>query len=127
MPVEIVEKELSYKIIEAAIEVHRQLGPGYFENLYEEALAIELQQRGHTVERQKKIEVKYKDQAIGLHVLDMVVEGRVMLELKAVSDILPIHLQQALGYLKFTGLPLAMVINFGAERVQFHRVVKTKK
>jgi GxxExxY protein len=127
MPVEIVEKELSYKIIEAAIEVHRQLGPGYFENLYEEALAIELQQRGHTVERQKKIEVKYKDQAIGLHVLDMVVEGRVMLELKAVSDILPIHLQQALGYLKSTGLPLAMVINFGAERVQFHRVVKTKK
>jgi GxxExxY protein len=77
MPVEIVEKELSYKII----EVHRQLSPGYFENLYEEALAIELQQRGHTVERQKKIEVKYKDQAIGLHVLDMVVEGRVMLEL----------------------------------------------
>jgi GxxExxY protein len=127
MPVEIVEKELSYKIIEAAIEVHRQLGPGYFENLYEEALAIELQQRGHTVERQKKIEVKYKDQAIGLHVLDMVVEGRVMLELKAVSDILPIHLKQALGYLKSTGLPLAMVINFGAERVQFHRVVKTKK
>ncbi len=127
MPVEIVEKELSYKIVEAAIDVHRQLGPGYAENLYEEALNIELQQRGHRVERQKKIEVTYKDHAIGLHILDMVVDGKVILELKAVSGILPIHLQQALGYLKSTQLPLALVINFGAERVQFHRVVKTKK
>jgi GxxExxY protein len=126
MPVEIVEKELSFNIIEAAIEVHRQLGPGYAEGLYEEALLIELRQRGHQVERQKKIEVKYKNQAIGLHILDMVVNGLVILEFKAVSDILPIHLQQALGYLKSTGLPLALVINFGAERVQFHRVVKTK-
>jgi GxxExxY protein len=127
MPVEIVEKELSYKIIEAAIEVHRQLGPGYAESLYEEALKIELRQRGYQVDQQKKIEVKYKNQAIGLHILDMVVEERVILELKAISDILPIHLQQALGYLKSTGLPLALVINFGAERVQFHRVVKTQK
>ena len=127
MPVEIVEKELSYKIVESAIEVHRQLGPGYAENLYEEALTIELRQRGHRLERQKKVEVKYKNQAIGLHVLDMVVDGKVVLELKAVSDILPIHLQQALGYLKSTSLPLALVINFGAERIQFHRVVKTKK
>jgi GxxExxY protein len=60
MPVEIVEKELSYKIIEAAIEVHRQLGPGYAENLYEEALAIELKQRGHAVERQKKLKSNTK-------------------------------------------------------------------
>ncbi|MEW6092618.1 MAG: GxxExxY protein [Chloroflexota bacterium] len=127
MPVEIVEKELSYKIIQAAIEVHKQLGPGYSENLYEEALCIELQHRGHRVERQKKIEVKYKNHTIGLHILDSVVDERVILELKAVSDILPIHLQQALGYLKSTGLPLALVINFGAERVQFHRVVNTKK
>ncbi len=127
MPVEIVEKELSYKIVEAAIEVHRQLGPGYAENLYEEALAVELRQRGHMVERQKKIEVKYKNQAIGLHILDMIVNERVILELKAVSDILPLHLQQALGYLKSTELPLALVINFGADRVQFHRVIKTKK
>jgi GxxExxY protein len=57
----------------------------------------------------------------------MVVEDRVILELKAVSDILSLHLQQALGYLKSTDLPLAIVINFGAERLQFHRVVKTKK
>ena len=127
MPVEIVEKELSYKIIEAAIEVHRQLGPGYAENLYEEALKLELRQRGYRVEQQKKIEVKYKNQAIGLHILDMVVEERVILELKAVSDILSIQLQQALGYLKSTSMPLALVINFGSERLQFHRVVKTRK
>ncbi len=127
MPVEIIEKDLSFKIVEAAIEVHRQLGPGYAENLYEEALKIELRQRGYRVEQQKKIEVKYKNQAIGLHVLDIVVADRVILELKAVSDILPLHLQQALGYLKSTDFPLAIVINFGAERLQFHRVVRTKK
>ncbi len=92
MPVEIIEKELSLKIIEAAIEVHKQLGPGYAESLYEEALKIELQQRGYRVDQQKKYEVKYKDQTIGLHVLDMVVEERVILELKAASDILPISL-----------------------------------
>jgi GxxExxY protein len=127
MPVEIVEKDLSYKIVEAAIEVHKDLGPGFAENLYEEALKIELRQRGYQVEQQKKIEVKYKNEAIGLHILDMVVEKKVILELKAVTAILPLHLQQALGYLKSTDLPLAIVINFGAERVQFHRVVKTKK
>jgi GxxExxY protein len=86
-----------------------------------------LRQHGYQVEQQKKIEVKYKNQAIGLHILDMVVEDRVILELKADTDILPLHLQQALGYLKSTELPLALVIYFGAERVQFHRVVKTKK
>jgi GxxExxY protein len=126
MPVEIVEKELSFKIVEAAIEVHRQLGPGYAENISEEALKIELRKRGYRVEQQKKIEVKYKNQAIGLHVLDMVVEDRVILELKAATGILPLHLQQALGYLKSTDLPLAIVINFGSERLQFHRVVRTK-
>ena len=95
--------------------------------MYEEALKLELRQRGYRVDQQKKIEVKYKNQAIGLHILDMVVEERVILELKAVSDILPIHLQQALGYLKSTSMPLALVINFGSERLQFHRVVKTRK
>lgn len=69
----------------------------------------------------------YKDLAIGLHILDMVIEQRVILELKAVAEILPIHLQQALGYLRSTGFPLALMINFGAERVQFYRIAKTNK
>jgi GxxExxY protein len=68
------------KIVEAAIEVHKQLGPRYAENLFEEALKIELRQRGYRVDQRKKIEVKYKNQAIGLHILDMVVENRVILE-----------------------------------------------
>jgi GxxExxY protein len=125
MPEGIVEKDLSYTIMQAAFEVHNQLGPGYLESLYEEAMAIELQCLGLKVERQKPIIVKYKGQAIGKHILDTVVEDKVILEYKAANELIPIHEQQALSYLKATGLPLAIVINFGTSRVQYKRVTNT--
>jgi GxxExxY protein len=123
---EIVEKELSYAIMQAAYEVHNQLGPGFFETIYEEAMVRELKVREMELERQKHIVVAYKGESIGEHVLDLVVNGRIILELKAVTEIVRIHEQQALSYLKATGLPLAIVINFGSERVQSSRVVNTK-
>jgi GxxExxY protein len=123
---EIVEKELSYEIMQAVYEVHNQLGPGFVESIYEEATARELLSRGMKLERQKRIIICYKDEPIGEHVLDLVVNNRVILELKAVVEIARIHEQQALSYLKATGLSLAIVINFGAERAQSSRVVNTK-
>ena len=126
MASKIVEKELSYAIMQAAFAVHNQLGPGFLESLYERALVIELRSNGYQVEQQKEVIVKYKDQIIGKHVLDLLINKRVILELKAVKEIDPIHKQQALSYLKATGLELALVINFGARRVQSHRVVNTK-
>jgi GxxExxY protein len=123
---EIVEKELSYAIMQAVYEVHNQLGPGFGESIYEEATSRELLTRAMELERQKRIVVFYKGQPIGEHILDLVVNKRVILELKAVAEISRIHEQQALSYLKATGLSLAIVINFGAERVQFSRVVNTK-
>jgi GxxExxY protein len=123
---EIIEKELSYAIMQAAYEVHNQLGPGFFEAIYEEAMVCELKVRKMELERQKHIAVVYKDERIGEHILDLVVNGRIILELKAVTEIVRIHEQQALSYLKATGLPLAIVINFGSERVQSSRVVNTK-
>jgi GxxExxY protein len=123
---EIVEKDLSYVIMQSVYEVHNQLGPGFLEAIYEEATARELSANSMTFERQKRILVPYKGEIIGEHVLDFVVNRRIILELKAVSEILPIHERQALSYLKATGLPLALVINFGAERVQFSRIVNTK-
>ena len=123
---EIVEKDLSYVIMQSVYEVHNQLGPGFLEAIYEEATARELSANSMTFERQKRILVPYKGEIIGEHILDFVVNGRIILELKAVSEILPIHERQALSYLKATGLPLALVINFGAERVQFSRIVNTK-
>jgi GxxExxY protein len=126
MNTEIIEKDLSFQIIEAAYEVHNQLGPGFLESIYEGAMRIELLSRGHQVEAQKRVLIHYKEQLIGEHILDQVVDGKVILELKAITEIAPIHKQQALSYLKATGLPLAIVINFGGIRVQYARVVHTK-
>ncbi len=123
---DIIEKVLSYEIVNAAFEVHNVLGPGFLESIYEEGMAVELSTRGHKVERQVRISVNYKSRKIGEHVLDLVVDGRIILEIKAVSAIAPIHKEQALSYLKATGYQLAMVINFGAARVQTARIVHTK-
>jgi GxxExxY protein len=87
------------------------------ESLYEEAMTIELTKLGLNPERQKHVVVQYKGQVIGRHILDTVVNGRVILEYKAVSDILPIFKQQVLSYRKATGFPLDILINFGAARV----------
>ena len=122
----IVEKELSYRIMQAAFEVHNTLGPGFPEKIYEEAMARELPARGVEIERQKRVVVKYKGEPLGEFLLDTVANKRVILEYKAVSELARIYEQQALSYLKATGLELALVINFGAERVQSSRVVYTK-
>jgi len=127
MATEIIEKELSYEIVNAAFEVHNILGPGFLESIYEEAMAIELENRGHKVEKQARISVIYKDQKIGEHVLDLIVDGRIILELKAVADIAPIHKQQALSYLKATDYQLAIIINFNSPSLQTERVVHSKK
>ncbi|MBM3180819.1 MAG: GxxExxY protein [Chloroflexi bacterium] len=122
----IVEKELSYLVMQAAFEVHNALGPGFPEAIYEEAMNRELVIRGVNLERQKPVKVFYKDEPIGEFILDNVANGRVILEYKAVSEIAKIYEQQALSYLKATGLELAIVINFGAARVQSSRVVYKK-
>ncbi|MEW5938191.1 MAG: GxxExxY protein [Chloroflexota bacterium] len=122
----IIEKELSHRIMAAAFAVHNKLGPGYPEKIYDEAMDRELPLHGVVVESQKRIVVMYNDKPLSEFVLDKVADGRVILEIKAVSQILPIHKQQALSYLKATGLQLAIVINFGAARVQSSRVVYTR-
>ena len=122
----IVEKELSYLIMQAAFDVHNELGPGFPEAIYEEAMNRELTRRGILLERQKEIKVFFKGEPIGEFQLDNIANGRIILEYKAVSEIARIHKQQALSYLKATGLELAIVINFGGERVQSSRVVNTR-
>ena len=86
----------------------------------------ELLQRKHNIERQKRVSVYFKEKQIGDHILDLVVDGRIILELKAVAEVAPIHKQQALSYLKATSIQLALIINFGAKRLQVSRVVYTK-
>ncbi len=112
-----VQDPLTERIIGAAIEVHRVLGPGLLESIYEEALCHEFDLRGITYERQKAVDVVYKEKRIKGQRLDLVVEGTVVVELKASREIPEIVTAQVLSYLRTTGLRVALIINFGAERL----------
>ena len=120
---DIIENELPNLIEQAAAEVHQHLGPGFPEKIYEEALIRELTSRHILVEKQKPIVVYYKEEPLGEFMFDLVANQSIILELKAEPEILPSHERQANTFLKATGLPLAIVINFGAAAVQFSRVV----
>ena len=104
---------ISGSIIGGAIEVHKYLGPGMLESAYETCLECELLARGHVVERQKPLPLVYKDVSIDCaYRMDLVVDEQVLLELKAVEQLLPIHQAQILSYLRLSGLPLGLLINF---------------
>ncbi len=104
---------ISGAVIGCAIEVHRVLGPGLLESAYEICLAQELGLRGHEVERQRQMPVVYRGIQIDCgHRLDLVVDKLVIVELKAVESLLPIHSAQLLSYLRLSGLPLGLLINF---------------
>jgi GxxExxY protein len=107
-----VTDELAAGVIGAAIEVHRVLGPGFLESVYEEALTIELGLQHIPFERQKPIAVEYKGRPVGEGRLDLLVGGRLIVELKAVDALAPIHTAQVISYLKTLGLPLGLLINF---------------
>ena len=109
--------ELTEKIIGAAIEVHRILGPGLLESLYEEALCIELGLRDISYERQAEVSVQYKGHALGRQRVDLLVAGEVIVELKSVSKLPEVATAQVLSYLKATGLKRALLINFGMPRL----------
>jgi GxxExxY protein len=100
------------RVIGAALEVHRHLGPGFLESVYEEALAAELKLQNIGLERQKPIGIFYKEILIGEHRVDLLIENMLVVELKAVEKFLPIHKAQLISYLKAASLPLGLLINF---------------
>lgn len=121
------ENEISKIIIECAIEVHRTLGgPGLLESVYEEALVWELEQHGLKVKRQLNFPIPYKDHKLSKHFrIDILVQGLVLVDCKAISKYDEIFEAQMLTYLRLTGLKLGLVINFGQRLVKdgIHRVV----
>jgi GxxExxY protein len=119
----LIYKEISFNIMEAVFEVHNVLGPGYSENIYEEALAKEFKERKIPFERQKSIEVNYKGEKVGEYKLDMVIDGKIVLELKAVTELNSIFESQLISYLKATGIKLGILINFGSRKVSYKRLV----
>jgi len=104
--------ELAHAVIGAAIEVHRLLGPGYLESVYEQALAVELGLRDIAFEKQKPMRILYKGVDVGEGRLDFLVNARLIVELKAVDSLAAIHQAQVLSYLKSTQLQLGLLINF---------------
>lgn len=105
-------QSLTYDIIGAAIEVHRCLRSGHLESVYETALCIELDNRGISYERQKVLTVNYKGHEIGTFIADLIVEDRVIVELKAVKQLAAVHEAQLIGYLRLANLQLGLLINF---------------
>jgi GxxExxY protein len=107
------ENEISKIVFDAALKVHKALGPGLLENAYEECLYYELKKTGIQVEKQKPLPLIYEEVKLDIgYRLDIVIENKVILELKAVESINDLHLAQILTYLKLTGYKLGMLINF---------------
>ena len=105
-------RDLSYQIIGAAMEVHRVLGAGFLESVYGDALAIELDQRDIIFQKEVEVSVNYKGRKVGTGRMDFVIGDTIIIELKAVESLRPIHEAQVISYLKMTGYPLGLLINF---------------
>ena len=115
--------ELTYAINGAIFEVNRILGPGFLEKIYENALLMELRARGIKAVAQHPINVRYKDQIVGEYFADLLVEDRVIIELKTVESIKKIHEAQLLNYLKATGIKVGLLVNFKSMKAEIKRLV----
>ena len=122
--VELLYRELTFAIIGAAMEVHGILGPGFLETVYQSALARELTLRGIPFEQQVHLPVSYKDVLVGEYIADFIIEGKLIVEIKAVSNFNSQHQAQAMHYLAATGCRLALLLNFGTGSLEHRRVIK---
>jgi len=119
----IIYRDLSYQIMGAIFEVHKELGPGFLESVYKKALLLELTGRGMKVDEEKVFALIYKGKKVGTHRLDLIVEDRIVVELKTVERFAPHHTAQLLSYLKASGHRLGILVNFSKSKVESRRVV----
>jgi len=120
---DIIFEELSFQVMAAVFEVHKVLGSGFLEKVYENALVKEFTLRGIRVETQKEINVSYKGDNIGCYYADILVDGKIIIELKAVNKLSRLNEAQLLNYLKATGIKLGYLINMGSKSVEYKRLV----
>lgn len=121
------DSELTGKIIGCAMEVHRILGNGFQEVIYQRALAIEMSKQNLSFSREHEMEIFYKGENIGLRRVDFFVEKKIMVELKALVQLDNVHLAQAINYLEAYKMDIGLLINFGNTSLQFKRVMKPQK
>ena len=119
-------QEITSKIIKCAYTVHKNLGFGFLENVYQNALMIELTNADLEAEKEKKIQVLYHGQVVGDYIADIVVENKIICELKSTKEINPAHEAQLVNYLKATGMEIGLLINFG-EQVKVKRKILDKQ
>lgn len=114
-------EKLTENILGASFEVCNDLGNGFLESVYEKALLIALRDKGIHAEVQVPLEVVFRNQVVGEFIADVIVESKILLELKAVKAIAPEHIAQVLNYLKATGLEVGLLLNFGSSRLEYRR------
>lgn len=119
-------EDLTYKIIGCAMEVHKHLGNGFQEVVYQRALAIEMQMQGIEFSREHEMPLQYKGFDVGTRRVDFFVEDKIMVEIKAVINLEDVHLAQAMNYIEAYKLEIGLLINFGAKSLQHKRVHNNK-
>lgn len=122
-----LHSELTGKIIGCAMEVHKMLGNGFQEVIYQRALEIEMAQQGLTASREHEMDIYYKGIKIGNRRVDFLVGEKIMVEIKAIKELEDVHLAQAINYLEAYGLEVGLLFNFGRRSLQFKRVMKPNK
>lgn len=119
----ILYKDLSYKIVGLAMQAHRELGPGFLEKVYENALMVLFEENGISAQAQLPIQVHFHGRIVGDYIADILVENTIILELKAQDRILQLHKAQTLNYLRATQYRLALLLNFGKTSLEYERLV----
>lgn len=124
MAIEILYKQQCYKIIGCCMEVHNELGPGLLEAVYQEALAIEFINKRIPFEKEKELIISYKGQVLNKkYYADFLCYNKIIVELKAVTELNDVHFAQTLNYLKITNLRLGLLVNFGEESLEYKRII----
>jgi len=123
---EFLHSELTSKTIKCAMEVHKNFGNGFQEIVYQRCLAIELSNMGLDFVREKEMDLIYKNKNVGTRRVDFLVEGKIMVELKAITKLEDVHLAQTINYLEAYGLDVGLLISFGERSLNFKRVMNKK-
>jgi GxxExxY protein len=119
----LLHADITYRVIGLAMEVHNKLGAGFLEKVYENALMVALRREGIRAEQQVPIKIHFENVVVGDYVADILIEDKLILELKAVETVTPIHRAQVINCLKATGVRLALILNFGNPKLQHERLV----
>jgi GxxExxY protein len=127
MSVELLHRDLTYKLIGFGMQVHRELGHGFLEKVYENSLMVLFRKAGVVAQQQVPIKVRFEGEIVGDYYADILVENSVILELKVAEKITKIHKAQTLNYLKATGIDLALIFNFGGDSFEYHRLINRLK